>query len=72
MYVRTTKFIDPSGGPSSVTFGATNVTTITVQWGEIPCSQHNGEIIGYTVQYNSTQPVHGNTVTVYLEQTLGH
>ena len=47
-----------------MTFGATNVTSITVQWGEIPCSERNGEITGYTVQYNSTQPAHNNTVTV--------
>ena len=47
-----------------MTFGATNLTSITVQWGEIPCSERNGEITGYIVQYNSTQPAHNNTVTV--------
>ena len=26
-------------------------TTITVQWGEVPCIYQNGEITGYSVQY---------------------
>ena len=26
-------------------------STITVQWGEVPCIHQNGEITGYSVQY---------------------
>ena len=26
-------------------------TSITVQWGEVPCIHQNGEITGYSVQY---------------------
>ena len=50
----TTSTAAPSAGPSSVTFGDSNLTSITVQWGEIPCSERNGEITGYTVEYSST------------------
>ena len=27
-----------------------------MQWTEVPCSDRNGEITGYTVEYNSTTP----------------
>ena len=56
----------PNGGPSFVSFDTTNinVTSITVQWQAIPCSERNRLITGYTVQYSSTRPVHNNTVTV--------
>ena len=41
----------PSSPPSSVT--VTNVTssTISVQWGSVPCIHQNGDITGYSVQY---------------------
>ena len=60
----TTSTAAPSGGPSSVTFGDSNLTSITVQWGEIPCSERNGEITGYTVEYSSTNPPHSGSLTV--------
>ena len=60
----TTSTAAPSGGPSSVTFGDSNLTSITVQWGEIPCSERNGEITGYTVEYSSTDPPHSGSLTV--------
>ena len=28
-----------------------SLTSITVQWGSVPCRQQNGEITGYSVQY---------------------
>ena len=39
----------PSGGPASVTAGTVIANSITVQWEEVPCLHHNGEITGYTV-----------------------
>ena len=55
----------PSGIPESINFRDVNLTNITVQWTELPCSERNGEITGYTVEYNSTTPPpHTNTVTV--------
>ena len=46
----------PSGSPESVSFGSVTLTSITVQWTEIPCSDRNGEITGYTVEYSSATP----------------
>ena len=54
----------PSGILGSVSFSDVNLTSITVQWTELPCSDRNGEITGYTVEYSSTTPPQTNTVTV--------
>ena len=54
----------PSGIPGAIRFNDVNLTSITVQWTELPCSDRNGEITGYTVEYSSTTPSHTNTVTV--------
>ena len=54
----------PSGIPDSISFNDVNLTSITIQWTELPCSDRNGEITGYTVEYSSTTPLHTNTVTV--------
>ena len=45
--------IAPSGTPESISFSDVNLTSITVQWTEVPCSERNREITGYTVEYNS-------------------
>ena len=55
--------IVPSGSPESVRFGTVNSTSITVQWTEVPCSDRNGEITGYTVEYSSTTPPTTNTMS---------
>ena len=56
----------PSGIPGSISFSESdiNLTSITVEWMELPCSDRNGEITGYTVEYSSTTPPHTNTITV--------
>ena len=55
----------PSGNPGPISFSDVNLTSITVQWTELPCGDRNGEITGYTVEYSSTTPPpHTNTVTV--------
>ena len=43
----------PSGIPASISFSGVNLTSITVEWTELPCSERNGEITGYTVEYGS-------------------
>ena len=53
----------PSGSPESVSFGTVNLTSITVQWTEVPCSDRNGEITDYTVEYSSTTPPTTNTTS---------
>ena len=35
----------------SVTTSTSSFSTITVQWGEVPCIDQNGDITGYSVQY---------------------
>ena len=58
-------FTAPSGTPHSISFSSVTLTSITVQWRELVCSDRNGEITGYTVEYSSTTPPpHTNTVTV--------
>ena len=37
-------------------------STISVQWGKVPCIHHNGDITGYSVQYGITSS--GNTQTM--------
>ena len=39
----------PSAGPASVSAGTVTTNSITVQWEEVPCLHHNGEITGYTL-----------------------
>ena len=38
----------PTSGPASVTVSTVTANSITVQWEEVPCLHHNGEITGYT------------------------
>ena len=40
----------PTGAPDGVSEGPVTANTITVQWGEVPCMDRNGEITGYTVE----------------------
>ena len=54
----------PSGIPESISFIDVNLTSITVQWTELPCGDRNREVTGYTVQYSSTKPLYTNTVAV--------
>ena len=54
----------PGGIPESISFTDVNLTSITVQWTELPCSDRNGEITGYTVEYSSTTPLYTDTVNV--------
>ena len=53
----------PSAPPSSISTSSTP-TTITVQWGMVPCIHRNGEITDYSVRYGGggstvTRPVSG-------------
>ena len=41
----------PSAGPVGVRVGEVTSSTITVQWGEVPCIHQNGVITGYSVKY---------------------
>ena len=41
----------PSAAPTSVSVSEVTSSNITVQWEEVPCIHHNGNITGYLVQY---------------------
>ena len=40
----------PTGAPDGVSGVSVTANSITVQWGEVPCMDRNGEITGYTVE----------------------
>ena len=40
----------PSAAPTPMSLGSTT-STITVQWGEVNCTDRNGDITGYSVRY---------------------
>ena len=42
-------FTVPSDGPASISPGTVTANSIAVQWEEVPCPNHNGDITGYTV-----------------------
>ena len=48
----------------SVTSSSTSSSTITIQWGEVPCADQNGDITGYSVQYGVMGSGNTQTVTV--------
>ena len=53
--------VGPSAPPIDVTADGAS-TTITVQWGSVPCIHQNGAITGYSVQYGVEGS--GNTQTL--------
>ena len=53
--------VGPSAPPIDVTADGAS-TTITVQWGSVPCIHQNGAITGYSVQYGVEGS--GNTETL--------
>ena len=51
----------PSAPPSSVNVTGVTSSTISVQWGSVPCIHQNGDLTGYSVQYEVMGS--GNTQT---------
>ena len=45
--------VAPTTPPMSVTTPSSSSSTITVQWGSVPCIHQNGVITGYSVRYGS-------------------
>ncbi|CAI8055357.1 Protein sidekick-2, partial [Geodia barretti] len=54
----------PSAPPSPVNAMVESSTSITVQWGEVPCIDQNGAITGYSVQYGVEGSGNTETMTV--------
>ena len=55
----------PSAPPSTVSATVESSTSITVQWGSVPCIHQNGDITGYSVQYEVMGS--GDTQTVAVD-----
>ena len=54
----------PTAAPESVTTPSVTSSTITVQWGMVPCIHHNGDITGYSVRYGVMGSGSSQTKTV--------
>ena len=61
----------PSSAPEWVNSTATTSTTITVQWGAVPCMDQNSEITGYRVDYGPVDSSHKTTDTVTGSASAG-
>ena len=53
----------PSAAPSNVRVTGVTSSSITVQWGVVPCIHRNGEITGYSVRYSGGGSAQTMTVT---------
>ena len=51
LFMRGPDFPAPSAPPSSVRVTDVTSSTITLQWGMVPCNDQNGPITGYSVRY---------------------
>ena len=60
-------FTAPTSPPTSVDTSDESSSSITVQWGQLDCMHHNGNITGYSVQYG----VKGNGSTQTLDVAGG-
>ena len=54
----------PSAAPNSVSVSEVTSSSITVQWGAVPCIHRNGEITGYSVQYGVVDSESTQTISV--------
>ena len=54
----------PTASPESVTTPSVTSSTITVQWGMVPCIHQNGPITGYSVRYGEMGSGSSQTETV--------
>ena len=48
---KSTHYLAPSGSPMWLNATDITSTTITIQWGAVPCMDRNSEITGYKVRY---------------------
>ena len=54
----------PSAAPTNVDVSDVTSSSITVQWGTVPCIHRNGDITGYSVQYGVVGSESTQTMTV--------
>ena len=56
----------PSGPPGPITLVTVTPNSATVQWGEVPCLQRNGEITDYRVTATNSNRMEEGTAGVYV------
>ena len=59
----------PSGAPVLLVPVIINSTAISLSWGEVNCTERNGAITGYSVQYNIVGEMQSTTVNVIGDVT---
>ena len=67
IYLSTFIIIPPAPSAAPTSFNITDditATTITVQWGPVDCSEQNGVITGYRVQYEVVDSGNVQNMTV--------
>ena len=57
----------PSGAPVPIILFTVTPNSATVQWGEVPCLQRNGEITGYTVTATNSDGMEEGTASVDVD-----
>ena len=60
----------PTAPPTNVDILSINSSEITVQWGEIDCIDHNGDITGYSVLYEKHRNEHTKTLNISGGETM--
>ena len=57
----------PSGAPDPITIVIVTPYSATIQWGEVPCLQRNGEITDYTVTVTNSDGMEEGTASVDVD-----
>ena len=47
----------PSAAPVDLSFIASTSSSITIQWGTVPCIHHNGNITGYLIGWKKDDEI---------------
>ena len=58
----------PTGAPASITETTVTPNSVTVQWGEVPCLDRNGDITDYQVVTRNSQGMTVGTADVTERQ----
>ena len=61
----------PSSAPEWINSGEITSTSITVQWGAVPCVNQNSYIVGYKICYGPVGSSHSTTITATGSASTG-
>ena len=56
-FLKSITTVAPIGYPESVVVSGINSSSVFVKWGEVECTESNGEITGYAVQFVSMEDI---------------